>query len=193
MGKSKPGNNASGSGRLPLIFAGATVIWIGAMLAAAAGAHLWIQYMAAEAPVQPVRFSHTVHVNGLNMECLYCHVYAETSIHATIPEGSVCLDCHEGAGIEHPEVERMLDILEKEGSIPWQRVYRVKDHVYFSHRVHTAGAGLRCQECHGPVEHMTVAEMSSGAAAVRNTIEMGWCIACHRRLGASRECITCHK
>lgn len=144
-------------------------------------------------PQQPVQFSHTVHVNNLNLECLYCHTTAEKSIHATIPSGNICLDCHEGAGIDKPEVIKMLAILEKKDDIAWERVYEVKDHVYFTHRVHTVIAKLACQECHGPVEDMMVAIRSAGGSSDRGFMEMGWCVTCHKRRGAPRECITCHK
>jgi len=87
----------------------------------------------------------------------------------------------------------MLAIIEEKGEIEWERVYKVKDHVYFSHRIHTAVAKLECQECHGSVENMTVAIRSAGGSSDRGFMEMGWCVTCHKRKGAPRECSTCHK
>jgi len=178
--------------KLPLILAILTLGWTGAVVVLAIAAHLIIHRFEKK-PVQPVEFSHTVHVNTLNLECTYCHAMAEKSIHATIPPAQVCRDCHADADIDRLEAKKMLAILEKEGDLKWDRVSQVKDHVYFSHRVHTTVAKLRCQECHGSVENMTVAINTGGGSSDRGFLEMGWCLSCHRRLGAPRECITCHK
>lgn len=178
--------------KLPLLLAILTIGWIATVMLLAFGSHLVIHRFDTDT-TQPVEFSHTVHVNDLNLECTYCHAMAEKSIHATIPAAQVCLDCHEGADIDRPEAKKMLAILEKEGDLEWNRVFQVKDHVYFSHRVHTKVAQLECQECHGSVENMTVAMKTTGGVSDRNFIEMGWCLSCHRRRGAPQECITCHK
>ncbi|MBN1348003.1 cytochrome c3 family protein [candidate division KSB1 bacterium] len=178
--------------KLSLIFAVVTLGWIGTVIALAIGSHFAIHRFDTP-PVQPVEFSHTLHVNDLNLECLFCHEMAEKSIHATIPEASVCLSCHEGADIENPKVKEMMTILQNEGELKWDRVFKVKDHVYFSHRVHTVVAKLACQECHGSVENMTVAVKASGGSSDRGFLEMGWCLTCHKRHGAPHECITCHK
>jgi len=170
----------------------ATVSWIVVVIALTFFARMVI-HRFGPLPEQPIQFSHTVHVNNLNLECSYCHPYAEISTVATIPTGELCLECHEGAGIDHPEVEKMLAILEEQGEIQWDRVYQVKDHVYFSHRVHTVIGQIKCQECHGPVQNMTVAIRSAGGSSDRGFLEMGWCVSCHKRRGAPRECITCHK
>lgn len=174
------------------IIAGLTFFWVVIVILLATGSH-FIVHRFDKPHEQPVQFSHTVHVNQLNLECTYCHAMAEKSIHATIPAGSLCLDCHEGADIDRPEAKKMLALLKKDGEIHWNRVFQVKDHVYFSHRVHTVVAKLKCQECHGSIENMTVAVRTTGGVSDRNFIEMGWCLSCHKRRGAPRECITCHK
>ncbi len=53
--------------------------------------------------------------------------------------------------------------------------------------------GVRCQECHGPVEQMEVVRQVA-------PLTMGWCLECHHRKqreqpGRERltECVTCHK
>ncbi len=178
--------------RLPLYLGIGSAAWIVIVIGLALISQRII-HRFGPLPEQPIQFSHTLHVNNLNLECTYCHQYAEKSIHATLPPTQICRDCHEGAGIERPEAQKLEVMLEKVDEIPWQRVYKVKDHVYFSHRVHTVLAKLRCQECHGPIENMTVAIRSSGGSSDRSFLEMGWCITCHKKRGAPRECITCHK
>ncbi|NOY93421.1 MAG: hypothetical protein GXP55_19740 [Deltaproteobacteria bacterium] len=47
-------------------------------------------------------------------------------------------------------------------------------------------ADVQCSECHGDVASME--------HVVRvNTLNMGWCMTCHRERSASIECVTCHK
>jgi len=178
--------------KLPLIFALIAAIWVCLVIALVYGSHLII-HRFGPLPQQPIEFSHTTHVNSLNLECLYCHQYAEKAIHATLPSAELCYDCHKDANIDKPEVKKMVALIEKQGEIKWRRVYQVKDHVYFSHRVHTMLAKLACQECHGSVENMTVAIRSAGGSSDRGFLEMGWCVTCHKRKGAPRECSTCHK
>jgi hypothetical protein len=178
--------------KLSLILAVLAFLWIGAVGLLTFGSHL-VVHRHGPLPSQPIEFSHTVHVNDLNLECLYCHETAEKSIHATIPKGDLCLSCHEDADIDNTEVKKMIILLEEQDNIKWERVYQVKDHVYFSHRVHTTLAKIECQECHGPIENMIVAVRAAGGSSARGFLEMGWCVTCHRKRGASLECITCHK
>lgn len=45
-------------------------------------------------PEQPIFYSHKVHAGINQINCLYCHGGAETSKHALIPSGNVCMNCH---------------------------------------------------------------------------------------------------
>src|SRR3990172_3151764 len=45
-------------------------------------------------PRQPIAFSHRVHADELQIDCLYCHSNATESRHAGIPAGEVCMRCH---------------------------------------------------------------------------------------------------
>src|SRR5262249_6691227 len=47
------------------------------------------------ARVQPVPFSHEHHVNGLGIDCRYCHTAVETSSFAGIPPTKTCMNCHQ--------------------------------------------------------------------------------------------------
>ena len=79
--------------------------------------------------------------------------------------------------------------------IAWTKVYSVPDFVFFDHRAHV-GAGVRCQDCHGPVETMERIRQVG-------TLSMGWCVQCHRdatqngiagrTVNAPIECSTCHR
>jgi hypothetical protein len=46
-------------------------------------------------------------------------------------------------------------------------------------------AGLECQTCHGPVETMPVLRRES-------SLQMGWCINCHKERRVRVDCAVCH-
>ncbi len=135
-------------------------------------------------PKQPVAFSHKMHAGTQKIPCLYCHASAERSRHATVPSVNVCMNCHTVARTDRPDIQKITALYNADKPIPWVRVHRLPDYVYFSHRWHIA-KGFPCQKCHGPVEKMNeIRQVSS--------LKMGWCIDCHRQNGASQECNVCH-
>ncbi len=45
-------------------------------------------------PDQPVPFSHKHHVEGLGLQCQYCHTQVEKAAYAGIPPTKTCINCH---------------------------------------------------------------------------------------------------
>jgi cytochrome c2 len=137
-------------------------------------------------PEQPIAFSHKIHAGQNGINCVYCHTSAEKGKTAGIPSLNVCMNCHtyvsEGpSGTE--EIAKIYAALDynpdtKEyGDNPtpvqWVRVHNLPDLSYFNHSQHVVVGKIECQECHGEVEEMGVAEQHS-------PLTMGWCIECHR-------------
>ena len=56
--------------------------------------------------------------------------------------------------------------------IPWVRVHKLPDFVYFNHAIHV-NKGVGCVECHGRVDQMAAIEQVQ-------PLSMGWCLDCHR-------------
>src|SRR5258705_4623505 len=59
-----------------------------------------------KAPVQPIEFSHWQHVKkqeGPELDCIFCHEHADKGPHATIPNTSTCMACHEAVETDKPE------------------------------------------------------------------------------------------
>ena len=56
--------------------------------------------------------------------------------------------------------------------IPWVRIHKVPDYVYFNHAVHV-NRGISCVECHGKVDEMEVVYHAK-------ELSMGFCLECHR-------------
>lgn len=148
------------------------------------------------APTQPIAFSHKLHAGELNIDCKYCHSTVEESKSASIPALNTCMNCHKGVqatekynGEISPEIKKIYAALDYDpqalpgkeyGNNPkpirWVRIHNLPDHAYFNHSQHVVVGKLQCQSCHGPVEKMEVVQQW-------NTLQMGWCIDCHRNTG----------
>lgn len=136
-------------------------------------------------PAQPIEYPHYIHVQKVGLQCTYCHQYAEKSIYAGIPQAKFCMQCHESIATDRPEIIKLTNYYKSGQPVPWVRVYTEPDWVYFSHKAHVL-RGLKCQECHGPVEFFTTCQQVP-------SLFMGWCLECHNQRGAPRECNFCHK
>jgi len=139
----------------------------------------------APPPQQPVPFSHRVHAGVNKIGCQMCHAYAAHSPVAGVPSMARCFGCHKFVARDNKDVQLVVQT-DREGKVlAWNRVYRLPDHVFFTHERHIA-AGLRCQRCHGEVEAMDVVRQAS-------PLTMGWCVDCHRQRKAPTDCLSCHK
>lgn len=166
-------------------------------------------------PLQPIAFSHRLHCGELEMRCLYCHSAADDGRQAGIPAASTCMNCHRfvhasrgprdesGVSLELRKLYGALgfdplagDYTAAQGRpIEWIKVHDLPDFVSFDHSRHVV-AGVACQRCHGPIEDMErVAQVSD--------LTMGWCVGCHREVGAGKipelsgrapsiDCAVCH-
>jgi len=121
---------------------------------------------------QPLQFDHRHHVQDDHIDCLFCHQTADKSPHAGYPSTDVCLGCHAQVWNQAPLLGAVRASAVSGESIPWKRVHRLPDFVYFNHAIHV-GKGVGCVECHGHVEQMTVVEKVK-------PMTMGWCLSCHR-------------
>ncbi len=138
-------------------------------------------------PVQPINFSHKIHVSKNNIPCLYCHIYADRTPSAGVPSVAKCMGCHKVIATDRPEILKLAAYWDNQEPIPWIKVHDVPDFVHFTHKRHIK-AGLACQECHGPIEKMDRVTRVS-------TLKMPWCVDCHtkKEVDNGRDCLTCHK
>lgn len=142
--------------------------------------------LAGSGKRQPVAYNHRKHIEA-GMECPTCHTgIADGLAHARLPTIDICLTCH--ASDDNPKTQPIRDFAAKNQPIPWQRVYQVPNHVFFSHRRHVGAAKLDCAVCHGD---MPKKETPVARQAV--SISMSRCINCHRRSGVSVDCMACHR
>jgi hypothetical protein len=125
------------------------------------------------ARTQPIQFSHAHHVNGLGIDCRYCHTSVEESSFAGLPPTKTCMNCHSELWVGSTMLEPVRTSYARGESIPWSRVHRIADFVYFDHSIHVA-KGIGCASCHGRVDQMQ-------AVYQKGTLLMEWCLACHRQ------------
>jgi hypothetical protein len=177
--------------RKPLVQIGFGLIFLFLLAGATYATH-----QAQLPPSQPIQFSHKRHVS-LGIPCLYCHPGALRGPSPGLPTTAKCYGCHQQIVITtpeapNPELDKVAAYGKNDEPIQWVPVAILPDFVYYSHRPHIA-AGLNCENCHGEISQMTLARPQ--------TMNMGWCLGCHRArfkndpvmLTKLTDCVTCHK
>lgn len=133
---------------------------------------------------QPIVFSHKKHV-AVGQTCADCHAGATQRDEAGFPPTGLCMACHETIKPGSREIKKLADAHRRGEKVKWGRVYRIPDFVFFSHANHT-NAGLKCQECHGPVEKRNVLAKEVSTSMVA-------CMNCHAAKKAPTGCSACHQ
>ena len=139
---------------------------------------------------QPINFNHKKHIEQ-GVECETCHIYIKKESFAGLPELQTCLECHESPVTKSPEEEKIRSFAKKGTILEWKRIYRIPQHVYFSHRRHVAFANLECKVCHGAIGDTVKPPLKPLKILMMND-----CIDCHNKSQKSKvtsDCIDCHK
>ncbi len=178
---------------------------------------------------QPISFPHTIHagtgtytntvgesVQGLGMDCTFCHRTVTMQANAGVPAVQFCAYCHQVIGGEDSEpltqVRAAAGIIgDDPHPIDWKRVHRMPDHVRFVHEPHiryltqhpNANIPEDLEELASKTSGVTI-----GAAGVCSTchgdvaameevaqvaeLKMGQCVDCHRDNNAPTDCASCH-
>lgn len=153
----------------------------------------------APGPRQPIPFSHAHHAGRFEIDCLYCHSGTDRSQAAGVPSVELCMGCHANFPASYDTLEGIRILKQhwaERETIEWVQVHRLPEHVQFRHNRHVA-AGVACETCHGPVREMEklhlVSDTQWGPTVMpTQKLQMGWCLNCHRKQGASQDCTTCH-
>ncbi len=125
-----------------------------------------------EPVAQPVQFDHRHHVQDDLIDCRYCHNTVDRAPSAGIPPTELCLNCHSQVWNKSPLLDLVRASWFSNRPIPWVRVHKLPDFVYFNHAIHV-NKGVGCAECHGRVDQMPAIEQIQ-------PLTMGWCLGCHR-------------
>jgi len=158
---------------------------------------------------QPINFPHDRHVGIRKIACVYCHRGVFKGDIAGVPSVQECMDCHQVVLKDSPEIKKLAahwDAKDPSKSTPinWFKVYKLPEHVRFTHQAHI-NRGIECASCNGKVEEMAVLTQSSRpipdwihlgdmkSQTYGHNPTMGWCVTCHRQNNAPTDCTTCHK
>ena len=156
--------------RMSLVLTGLIVIALGVTLDQLQRSP-WVTRQG-QRPEQPVPFSHKHHVQGLGLQCQYCHTTVEKSSYAGIPPTKTCINCHAQIWTNAALLAPVRQSWATGQSIPWIRVHDLPDYVYFNHEIHV-NKGIGCASCHGRVDEMPL-------MYEQNSLQMEWCLNCHR-------------
>ena len=156
-----------------------------AILAAGLAAAQETKKYIPPAPVQPLPFSHKHHL-AKSLDCKDCHQPADAADLVSLPVIAKCMACHVSVKKESPAIQKLGEYHKKGEEVPWKRVYRVADFVFFSHKTHVTQGKVSCEACHGPVR-------DRDAIAKESDLSMGGCTDCHKTAGASTACDVCHE
>ena len=154
--------------------------WMGIIAAFALAVAVWAG--------QPIRFNHQKHISAVGLGCSDCHIYAASQPFAGLPGLEICMNCHEEPQTKNAEEQKLRTLQEQGGSLHWNTIYKVPDHVYFSHQRHVTGGEIDCSVCHG-----RMAEFKTPPSRQEVPISMDRCMKCHQQSNVNNDCLTCHK
>ena len=156
---------------------------LGATAALLAAAISGFTQQELKGPEQPISYSHKQHL-ALGLNCKDCHMNPDPGDAISFPDTSECMSCHQTIEKDSPSIQKLAAFGHDKKDIPWVRVYKLPDFVFFSHKTHLE-AGAKCEDCHGPVAQRD--------RLFRETdLSMAGCVSCHRDHNASQACDSCH-
>jgi len=123
-------------------------------------------------PIQPVPYSHKLHVGELGMDCYYCHYTVNKAARAAIPATEVCMNCHVRVKPQSPRLQRIRDAYQTGDPVRWVRIHQLADFVFFNHQTHVT-VGVSCVSCHGRIDQMVEVKQMQ-------PLNMKFCLDCHR-------------
>jgi hypothetical protein len=138
------------------------------------------------APVQPLPYSHRLHVGDLGLECADCHTNPGGGKLMTYPPTATCTSCHRTNPGGSQSLQALMTMAGSGKPIPWRRVYQLPDYVYWQHAPHLA-AKVECVECHGSVGERDVVSLETDVTTMRG------CQRCHEKRQVFTDCGDCHE
>lgn len=137
---------------------------------------------------QPIAFSHRKHAGDLKIACNFCHKYVLTGRHSGLPGAETCGLCHIAPLGHSPEAAKVSEMLAKGEPLRFNKLFRLPDYVFYSHRRHVAIAELDCSNCHDGIADT---EVPPDRPLIQ--IKMAFCVDCHRTRGVTTDCTACHR
>ncbi len=137
---------------------------------------------------QPIAFNHQKHTQDLGLDCEFCHKLVKTGAHPGLPGAETCSICHRVPLGESEEAGKLSQLIADGEPLQFSKLFRLPDHVFYTHRRHVGIAELECARCHGPISQT---EVPPERPLVE--IKMSFCLECHLELGETVDCNACHR
>ncbi|MFV2007584.1 MAG: cytochrome c3 family protein [Longimicrobiales bacterium] len=137
---------------------------------------------------QPIAFNHKKHTEELQLSCNFCHKYFNTSAHSGLPDAQTCALCHSVALGESPEAAKLTELLVQGEPLQFNKLFRLPDYVFYTHRRHVTVGGLECAECHAGIAGT---EVPPERPLIKVT--MAFCVDCHEEREVTTDCNACHR
>jgi len=147
-----------------------------------------IAFRPSEAVEQPIQFNHRKHTTDLGLDCSTCHEYYATGAHSGLPALATCLTCHDPAVTDSRQEARLVELSHEDPPPVFRKLFRLPNHVYYSHRRHVVVAKLPCETCHGGI-----ADTAAPPPRPLVRITMSTCTDCHAERHVSTDCTGCHR
>jgi len=137
---------------------------------------------------QPYPFNHAIHTAKAG--CVTCHVGVRSGDRAGLPDLTFCAGCHATVPWKDATTEQQASWQAARAgeAQPFERLYRLPSHVYFSHRRHVVLAAIECERCHG-----AMGERTTPPAFPLVALRMRDCVDCHASEGVTTDCTACHR
>jgi hypothetical protein len=137
---------------------------------------------------QPIAFNHRAHVKGAGIDCSTCHQYYAEHQHSGLPDLAVCTTCHQAPITASPEERKLIALAASPSPPAFRKLFRLPDHVSYSHRRHVTVARLACSTCHG-----AIADSTTPPERPLVEVTMSRCTGCHTRVSVQTDCTACHR
>jgi len=123
--------------------------------------------------VQQIDFSHDIHYNTYQIDCIYCHLQAVNNTFANLPDNNHCLKCHDyirkGEKTDTIEIYKLISNAKKGTEVRWEKGYRLSYYVHFDHGIHNQ---TDCITCHVNIVNPMI---------IKAEMNMKWCMDCHKK------------
>lgn len=137
---------------------------------------------------QPVAFNHLKHTQELQLTCEFCHKYVRQGAHAGLPDAETCSICHSAPQGTSEEAAKVTELISEGDPLRFTKLFRLPDHVFYTHRRHVGLGELECVNCHG-----TIAETERPPPRALIRVTMEFCVDCHREQEQTLDCNACHR
>lgn len=141
-----------------------------------------------ERVLQPIQFNHQKHVKDVGLDCASCHEHFSTGLHSGLPSLDLCASCHSEALTKSSEEQVLLKLIPTKPQPEFRKLFRLPDHVRYSHSRHVTAGGLVCENCHG-----AISETTAPPPVALKRITMETCTNCHVERNVRNDCTGCHR